>query len=145
MSNRIDFTDQEIRNIIEQHLTGPQRDLLSEAIFGLMGDSDWKKELLLKASLGIKPQSVHRLNEYYLVKTNSLSTYDMNETLTKEAGLISENDMFKCKLVEFLPWESAKYRLSYMYLKSDGSEYNRTYELGATELLLIEEFPEDFT
>jgi len=143
--NSINFTDKEIRDIIQQHLVGPNKDLLGEAIFGLMGDQDWKKGLLLKASLGTKPQSVHRVNEYYLVKVSSLSVYDMDTALTKEAGLISENDMFKCKLVEFLPWEHAKYRLSYMYLKSDGSEYKRTYELSAKELILLEEFPEDFT
>lgn len=141
--NNIRFTDEELREIIEQHITGPNKALLCAAIFGLLGDQDWKKALLLKASLGSIPKNTLVLNDMYLVKKDHLSTYDMDDTLTKEAGLLTESGEFQCKLIAFLPWELSNYRVSYSYLRADGTTSNRQYDLSSDELTIAEEFPEE--
>lgn len=140
---RIDLSDEEFKDMIGQYITGPHKDLLSLAIFGLI-ESEWQRKLLLKAALGLQPKCELKLNEEYLVKKSSVSTYDMAEALTREAGLLSSDNMFTCTLIEFRPWDPNKYRISYKYLKADGSEYPRKYEVNANELRLAEEFPEDF-
>jgi len=145
MNRSIKFTDEELQDVLVHNLTGPHKDLLGECIIALNGDSDWKNEKLLKATLGIRPKAVHRLHDEYLVKSGDVSTYDMDVQATRDAGLLSADDMFTCLLIAFNPWELSQYKISYKYIKLSGNEYNATYECLPSYLVVAEEFPEDFT
>jgi hypothetical protein len=144
MNKTIRFTNEELQDVLMHNLTGPHKDLLGECINALAGDADWKSEKLLKAALGIKPKSVHRLHDEYLVSKNDISVYDMDTEATKAAGLLSEDGKFTCLLIAFNPWELSQYKISYKYIKSSGEEYDATYDCMANYLKVAEEFPEDF-
>jgi hypothetical protein len=142
MSN-INFTEQELIQILRQHLTGPSKDLLAEAILGT-ADSDWRKEKIFKAAMGIRPVSELTLHEEYLVTASSVSTYLMDEAKSIEQGYVNSNDQLTCKLISYNPWESSQYKIEYKYINDTGKEKTTTYDVPASYLTLAEEFPEDF-
>ncbi len=144
MSNNIKFSDEELKDILKHNLAGPHKDLLSDAIIGLMDDSDWKLSHLIKATLGVRPKSKHRLYDEYLVPFNSVSGYMVNENLTREAGYINGDDKIKVILIEFIPWSSAQYKVRYEYINDKGAKAKKTYEIHGSYLTTAEEFPEDY-
>lgn len=143
MSN-VDFSDKEIEQALKQQLTGPNRDLLSEAILTMLGD-DWKKGLLLKATMGIKSECELILNEEYYISTDNISSYDFNRPAMKEAGIINTDDKIKCRLIQFNPWDFSKYLVEHKWMGSDCKEKVRQTSVHAHYLSIVEEFPEDFT
>lgn len=143
MSN-IQFTDQEILDILQHSLTGPHKDLLTEAVFYLVADTDWKKALLLKATLGNKPKSEYRLHEQYLVRFGLLSAYDRDDAQSKAAGLIREDDFVECILVGFHPWQDYQYEVQFSYINDKGATVFKTDKVKGTQILIAEEFPEDY-
>lgn len=145
MNSRVEFSEEEIKDMIKPFLTGPNKDLLGEAIIGLIGDSEWKQSKLVRAMLGLVDKSQLTLQEEYYVKTHSVSTYYWNEEAMKEAGTIDAKDCIKVKLISFDPFQASCYKVQYTYLhKETGKPKTTTYELSASELTLVEEFPEDF-
>lgn len=145
MNNRVEFSDEEIKQMIKPFLTGPHKDLLGEAIISLIGDSDWKKSKLVRAMLGFKDIATHTLHEKYYVKTHNISTYYWDEDAMKEAGMIDQNGCIIVKLLAFDAFQASCYRIEYQYLDKDSQEpKSTTYEVSASELTVVEEFPEDF-
>ena len=145
MGNNVEFSDKEIRTAIEQQITGPAKGLLADAIFGLLGDSnDWKKGILLKAAMGIKEECELILNEEYYVNPDHISGYSFDQVAMKEAGLINSDNKIKCTLVQFKPYEFAKYIVKHEWIdKADGVRQTRDVGTHFQYLSIVEEFPED--
>ena len=141
--SKIDFSAEEIEAIIKHSITGPHKDLLAEAIIGLM-DSDFKMGALLKAALGTKRECDLPLKDEYYVNFGHVSNYMFDEVKMKEEGLIDNFDQIKCRLIGFNPWNSSSYNIIYKYLDSSGKECEASYAVDAHSLAVIEEFPEDF-
>jgi hypothetical protein len=142
MSSSLDFTEEELHSIIKQQLTGPNKDLLAEAIFGICEDYDWKKEKIVKASLGIGSVSEHALNEEYKVRKENVSVYEIDYDDSVEKGYLDENGCVLCILKSFNPWASAMYEVEYTYIRN-GKPHTTTYTTYGHYLTLAEEFPED--
>jgi len=143
MSSSINFSDEEIRNLLKQHLTGPNKDLLSACIHGLNANTDWRQEKLIKASMGIEPICELSINDIYLIHKSEVSTYDIDEDASLEAGLLDVDGNLSCKLTKFNPWEPSMYHIVYKYKKIGGESRRATYDTVARYLKVKEEFPED--
>ena len=142
--SKIDFSAEEIEAIIKHSITGPHKDLLAEAIIGLM-DSDFKMGALLKAALGTKRECDLPLKDEYYVNFGHVSNYMFDEVKMREKGLIDSSDKMKCTLLGFNPWAANGYHILYKYLDSSGKEQEASYAIGKSSLEIVEEFPEDFT
>jgi hypothetical protein len=140
---KADFSDEELIDILQQQITGPNADLLTEAVLGLLDDTEWRKTILLKAALGTKARSKFRLHEKYLVKVSDLSLYHADKVLMKEKGLINGDNQLECVLKAFNPFTHSKYKVSYQYLNSNGEQKTETYDLHESYLKVAEEFPEE--
>ena len=140
--SKVDFSEQEIEDIIKQQITGPNKDLLTEAIVGLM-DSNFKMGTLLKAALGTKRRCELQIGDEYYVNYNHVSNYMFNEDLMTEKNMF-KGDWLRCKLIGFNPWNESSYNVSYKYLDSSGDEKEASYSVGKASLDIIEEFPEDY-
>ena len=140
--SKVEFSDQEIEDIIKQQITGPNKDLLTEAIVGLM-DNNFKMGALLKAALGTKRKSDLPIGEEYYVNTVHISSYMFDEALMEEKGMIIKSQLIKCKLIGFNPWNENSYNVSYKYLDNTGDEKEGSYSVAKHSLDFTEEFPED--
>lgn len=143
-SHSIYFTNEELRETLKQRLSGPHTDLIVEALVELIGDSADKTQKLVKAMNGIKPKSVHNLNDQYHVRFGMLSSYDRDETATKQAGLINANGLVLCTFIAFEPWNSYEYIIEFEFINRSGEKVRRTDRVKAEQMVLAEEFPEDF-
>jgi len=144
MSNKVEFSDSEIKDILMTHLTGPHKELLGEAILGMLGDELWKKGLLLKVCLGSQPQSELTLRETYYVDQTHTRYWQHDEDKMIAAGLINENNKIKCVLVKYNPWSATPYEISYKFRDEKDAERIGTTGVVKHQLELVEEFPENY-
>ena len=139
--SKVEFSDQEVEDIIKHQITGPNKDLLTEAIVGLM-DTNFKMGALLKAALGSKRECELPLREHYYVNSAHVSSYMFNDDLMREKDMFKE-DLVICKLIGFNPWNENGYNILYKYLDHAGKEQEASYSVSKQSLEVIEEFPED--
>ena len=144
MSSNINFSDEEIKDILKQNLTGPHQDLLSDALLGLLDGAEWKHAHLVKATLGIRPMCKHRLYEEYLIPLNSVSEYGIDKKASREAGYINADNKIKAILTTFNPWSSSQYLMKYEFINDKGAIAHNTYSLNKRDLIVAEEFPEGY-
>ena len=143
MSSRVEFSDQEIEDIIKQQITGPNKDLLSKAIIGLLDDTEWKKAILLKAALGTKAKPEFRLHEDHYIRYSDLSMYGADTEAMKEKKLIDHNSNITCKIIKFNPFLHSQYTVRYDIINEDGKKESKTYNTHKIYLTVVEEFPEE--
>jgi hypothetical protein len=139
----MEFTKEELKIALKQMLSSPHKDLIAEALDAMLNEYSWRRDLLMKAALGIRPQSQLRLYDEYLVRANWVSSYKRDDVKSKEVGLIDVNDNIKCTLVGFKPWENPPYRIEYECINNNGDRVTFVDDIGYSQLKSYEDFPED--
>jgi hypothetical protein len=132
-SFEVPFTRDELQKMLKQQLTGPFKDLLAEAIIGLIHD---KKELglLTKASLGVRPDPLRTMYMEYYVKESNVSLYSADKIAMQDKGIIREDGRMLCKLVGFNPWTGDGYEIEYSIITFDGKQELRRYSVYESSL-----------
>jgi len=139
----MEFTKEELKIALKQMLSSPHKDLIAEALESMLNEYAWRRDIIMKAALGIKPQSQLRLYEEYAVKASWMSSYKRDDIKSKEVGLIDSYENVKCTLVEFRPWESSPYYVKYECIDTNGNRVTLTDNVQLNYLKSYEEFPED--
>ena len=125
-------------------LSGPHKDLIAEAVVELIGDSSDKTEKLVKSFSGITPTAVHTLYDEYYVDASAVSSWRRDNTATTQAGLINANNRVLCRFVRFDPWDNYQYVVEFIYVDTSGKKAKGIDSVNASQMILAEEFPEDF-
>lgn len=143
-SHSVPFTKEELREAFKQMLSGPHKDLIAEAVVELISDSSSKTEKLVKSLSGIIPAAVHTLYDEYYVDASSVSSWQRDDTATKQAGLIDANNRVLCRFIRFEPWDNYQYVIRFEYVNKSGKRAKGVDRVNASQIILAEEFPEDF-
>jgi hypothetical protein len=141
----VSFNDDQLIEILQKQLTGPNVDLLTEAVLGLMGDTEWKKGILLKAALGTKEKCEMPMHQEYWATSSNLSLYSSTDNVAmKERGMMDEQGRIKCRLVGFNPWEFSPYQVEFEIIEpTEGKRELKTGSLRQNQMIPVEEFPGD--
>lgn len=144
MSNfQANFSDEELIDILRQQITGPNADLLCEAVIGLIHDADWKKGVLLKAAMGSADKPEFILYQDYYVEKSNLNTYDVDFAAMETADMIDRQGYVKCRLIAFHPFRHSQYTMEYKVINTSGKTITKTYDVYKAYIEPVEEFPED--
>lgn len=138
----IKLSNEEIKKIFKQQLTGSNKDLIADALFGLLVD-DWKIERLLKSTLGITPP----LNKFPIdtlvkIPIGSLSSWMWEKEEMRKKRLIID-DYVEGTISSFDPWAYQMYTVSLKVIENiqTGIQSNNQ-ETNGEGMILSEEWPE---
>jgi len=138
----IKLSNEEIKKIFKQQLTGSNKDLIADALFGLLVD-DWKIERLLKSTLGITPP----LNKFPIdalvkIPVGSLSSWMWEKEEMRKKRLIID-DYVEGTISSFDPWAYQMYTVSLKVIENiqTGIQSNNQ-ETNGEGMILSEEWPE---
>lgn len=137
----IQLSDKEAEDILKQHIVEPNRALLCEGIMRLI-DSDYKKEILIRACMGLIKESKYKIGEKLLANVSHLSTYEANILAMEEKGLIVDGFM-QVTLTLYDKWATSPYKVAYSVIHQDKNDLQaRSYTLDSNSLKRGEIFPE---
>jgi hypothetical protein len=137
----IKLSEQEVVQNLRQFITGDHADLVSEAILGLIDDSDDRAKLF-KATLGIEPLLRYKVGDRVSIPIGKISTYSWNESAMVNEGLIS-NDRIDGTIKEVRKWDYGPYVISHLYISdSDGKSKTTTFTVIDDHLSVYERWPE---
>ena len=142
----ISLTESDIRKVIEQVVTGPNKELVAEALFqNLMDSSAQEIGYFIQAYIGNKPVLQYSVKEEVLVAPSNLADWNFDKETMIEKGII-KNDLMKAKIIEATVFSSKAYTVVFDYWHKEEKKlvtYEEGYRISADKIVqLAEEWPE---
>ena len=133
--------EHEIKDMLKQQLTGPNKTLLADAMLGLIKD-EWKLERLFKTLLGVKPVKKFPVGTKVKIPIQNISNYSWDKEKMRTEKLIID-EYIEVLILDYTPWEYEVYQIETTIIK-DGKDIRETSKTSTTGrgMMLAEEWPE---
>lgn len=143
---KVTLSISELRKQFEQHFTGPNKALFSEAVLQMVATDEWKLEKLYRAAIGIEPTQIYAIGTKIKVEKGNLdSTWQWDEEKMLEEGILVDGRV-EATVIGYDKWAEKAYKISYTRYKSaDGDPEITAGTATEDRIVLSEEFPEKFS
>ena len=143
---RITLQENDIKKAIESVVTGPNKELVAEALFeNLMESSSIEVEAFIKAVLGVIPELKYSLGQEVVVNKSSIGAWGFNEEVMEQKGMLKDGKI-KAIIVRTSRYGRSPYKIKYDYWSTDDDKLaSRDYDVLETQIELSEEFPENMS
>lgn len=141
---RITLQENDIKKAIESAVTGPNKELVAEALFEILMDAGTTEmDAFIKAVLGIVPELKYSLGQEVIIRTNSVGEWDFDREIMEQKGMLKDGKI-KAIISKTSRYARSPYKVLYKYWSKDNKkEEQRDYDLPENSIELAEEFPED--
>lgn len=109
----IKLSEEEVRELLQKHLSGEHTDLMAEAILSFV-PSERDRNVIFKAALGMEPEIKFKEKDDIKFNMAELPAKGYNFPAMKQASIIDENGLIEGTIIKVNKWSATPYEVVFM-------------------------------